>query len=204
MVRSAVISLAALIAAISAESANAEILSVTSSGPGGTTPMLSVESYFNTNDGVAYNANFSNVAPIDILFKVGPTTSPATYYFGLPAGDSISDGAASPFFGFDITLTTIVPGSAILLAGRDPAVFPDVIASDATEAKFSGPPGLQPGASTSVSVTFEVGAFGGDFQYVELALTPSVPEAPTWTMMLAGFAGLGFAGYRASLRRGLA
>jgi PEP-CTERM motif len=28
----------------------------------------------------------------------------------------------------------------------------------------------------------------------------SVPEPSTWTMMLVGFAGLGFAGYRASRR----
>jgi hypothetical protein len=28
----------------------------------------------------------------------------------------------------------------------------------------------------------------------------AVPEPPTWAMMLLGFAGLGFAGYRASRR----
>lgn len=33
---------------------------------------------------------------------------------------------------------------------------------------------------------------------VTFAGTPTVPEPSTWTMMLAGFAGLGFAGYRAS------
>ena len=29
-------------------------------------------------------------------------------------------------------------------------------------------------------------------------ITPGTPEASTWVMMLVGFAGLGFAGYRAS------
>ena len=37
------------------------------------------------------------------------------------------------------------------------------------------------------------GGFGFDF-----AVGGAVPEPSTWAMMLAGFAGLGFAGYRAS------
>jgi hypothetical protein len=49
-------------------------------------------------------------------------------------------------------------------------------------------------------VTFTV-PFSGDFEYVELELTPTVPEVPTWAMMLAGFAGLGLVGHRASARR---
>jgi hypothetical protein len=34
--------------------------------------------------------------------------------------------------------------------------------------------------------------------------TPAVPEPSTWAMMLVGFAGLGFAGYRASRKTTLA
>jgi hypothetical protein len=37
--------------------------------------------------------------------------------------------------------------------------------------------------------------------YVNLPLTSAIPETPTWAMMLAGFAGLGFAGRRASRKR---
>jgi hypothetical protein len=33
-------------------------------------------------------------------------------------------------------------------------------------------------------------------------LASTVPEPPTWAMMLLGFAGLGFAGYRASRKSG--
>ncbi len=36
------------------------------------------------------------------------------------------------------------------------------------------------------------------------ATTLPVPEAPAWTMMLVGFAGLGWAGYRFSRREGVA
>jgi hypothetical protein len=31
-------------------------------------------------------------------------------------------------------------------------------------------------------------------------IIPSIPELSTWAMMLAGFAGLGFVGYRAARR----
>jgi len=42
----------------------------------------------------------------------------------------------------------------------------------------------------------------GEFAFGNyLALSPVVPEPSTWTMMLLGFAGLGFAGYRASRKR---
>lgn len=36
------------------------------------------------------------------------------------------------------------------------------------------------------------------------AISLPVPEAPTWTMMLVGFAGLGWVGYRFSRRQGVA
>ena len=32
--------------------------------------------------------------------------------------------------------------------------------------------------------------------------SPAIPEPSTWAMMLLGFAGLGFAGYRASRKNG--
>ena len=55
-----------------------------------------------------------------------------------------------------------------------------------------------PGGENSFYEELAVGgrAFGN-----YLALSPVVPEPSTWTMMLLGFAGLGFAGYRASRKR---
>jgi PEP-CTERM motif len=35
-------------------------------------------------------------------------------------------------------------------------------------------------------------------------VTPAVPEPSTWAMMLAGFAGLGFLGYRQTVKTRLA
>ncbi len=50
-----------------------------------------------------------------------------------------------------------------------------------------------PKGQTYTSVVF--GTSPSDFEF---AITQSVPEPSTWAMMLAGFAGLGWAGYRKS------
>jgi PEP-CTERM motif len=52
--------------------------------------------------------------------------------------------------------------------------------------------------SPGISETYPLVAFGGvdgNFRFVSLT-TDGAPEPSTWAMMLAGFAGLGFAGYR--------
>jgi len=198
MVRSVFALLAAFIASAWTQGVSAEILSVASGGSGGTTPMLTLESYFTTDDGLAYTADFTAIAPIDITFRVAADAVSAIYYFGLPGGDTVTNDTGSPFLRFDVKLETILSGTAITLAGRDAALFPNVIISDPSEAEFSGPPGLAPGGMMNFGVTFTVPAFGGDYEFVELVLTPAVPEVSTWAMMLGGFAGLGFAGYRAS------
>ncbi len=52
-----------------------------------------------------------------------------------------------------------------------------------------------PDGENSFYEVFGPGSFGfGNY----LALSPVVPEPSTWAMLLLGFAGLGFAGYRAS------
>jgi len=43
-----------------------------------------------------------------------------------------------------------------------------------------------------------------DFAIGAVSLETAVPEPSTWAMMLLGFAGLGFAGYRASRRTAVA
>jgi len=56
----------------------------------------------------------------------------------------------------------------------------------------------------STGATTLVGPYGQDLNLAGLAFLPaSIPEPTTWAMMLLGFAGLGFAGYR-SARKGAA
>ena len=45
-------------------------------------------------------------------------------------------------------------------------------------------------------VTYNDASLGANFGYVDNASLTVVPEPQTWAMMLLGFAGLGFAGYR--------
>jgi hypothetical protein len=55
----------------------------------------------------------------------------------------------------------------------------------------------------SVVITTAAGESFDEFKQVQFSaasIPPSIPEASTWAMMLAGFAGLGFLGYRASRR----
>ena len=56
---------------------------------------------------------------------------------------------------------------------------------------------------TNIANLFNGGGGGGSFVWDPTAVPPQpVPEPSTWALMLLGFAGLGFAGCRASLRRG--
>lgn len=55
-----------------------------------------------------------------------------------------------------------------------------------------GPPGAVFGVAVATSAQ--------SLDYVENGVTATAPEPSTWAMMLLGFAGLGFAGYRRSQR----
>jgi hypothetical protein len=71
-----------------------------------------------------------------------------------------------------------------------------------------------PSQTTDIMGSFSIGAGPAHIDYIEANGSPSdlvvtgitfrststVPESSTWAMMLLGFAGLGFAGYRASRR----
>lgn len=65
---------------------------------------------------------------------------------------------------------------------------------------------VYPGSPAGTYVAFEDEEFGGSdynyfddtFVFTNAAINPSVPEASTWAMTLAGFAGLGLVAYRRS------
>ena len=126
MHRSKMVFLAAVFAALWTPGASAEILSVSSSGAGGTTPLLAVVSYNSPNDGVEYNADFTSAAPISINFTVSPTASPATYLFGLPGGFTVTNDSGVGFSAFDVRLSTILnlSGATLASASADPDDIP--------------------------------------------------------------------------------
>jgi hypothetical protein len=64
--------------------------------------------------------------------------------------------------------------------------------------EFLSVSGLAPASTQWVvaQVTYNDASLGTNFGYVDNASLTVVPEPQTWAMMLLGFAGLGFAGYR--------
>jgi len=62
---------------------------------------------------------------------------------------------------------------------------------------FVGWEGLDPTGLSETTYDEHSGTFSGTMAVItEGTFTPGVPEPSTWAMMLIGFAGLGFAGYR--------
>ena len=59
-------------------------------------------------------------------------------------------------------------------------------------------------AGSSASLTFSVDSIVQDMGLDAVSVSAGIPESSTWAMMLAGFAALGFLGYRASGRRAVA
>lgn len=60
----------------------------------------------------------------------------------------------------------------------------------------TGDPGLANGDSYFVNVVFTTPTSGAVTGFTAQWSTGAIPETSTWVMMLAGFAGLGFLGYR--------
>jgi hypothetical protein len=66
---------------------------------------------------------------------------------------------------------------------------------------FVGWEGLNPTGLSETTYDNHTGTFSGTM--AQIAIGTEAPEPSTWAMMLLGFAGLGFAGYRGS-RKGAA
>ena len=92
------------------------------------------------------------------------------------------------------------------LPARDPVV------KKATQVLRAACSGVRPkhddgGGSFLDSIVSEDVSLAGENMndsFVTISPESTVPEPSTWAMMLLGFAGLGFSGYRASRRTGMA
>ena len=176
-------------------------LAVIPTGAGQTVSLADFHPDQSTFASVAFSAGFGGVtqpAPLDYLAEALFTFSTTTaedlkITFGLVNADEGS-GGASLVFKYDVN------GAWTEL---------DFAALSDAEAYFSGPGGtLDLGVLTTgrqlIDFTFDLTANGDPpgfsmaFDAFATPATSPVPEPSTWAMMLAGFLGLGFAGFRSS------
>jgi len=148
--------------------------------------------YFGGNQGSAtYTFTFNT--PIDYFsFHVNALSTFDGHVETI--GNITVNAASTPTLAFTNIQFTAFDGSTITSGPQDNGEFNMVITPAAGESfntiSFFHFQSGDPNGSIVRDLSFEVasGASG-------------VPEPSTWAMMLVGFAGLGFAGYRASLKR---
>ena len=104
-------------------------------------------------------------------------------------GGNIALGQIFYHIAYGITPPSLSSALDLASGGGDPPIPSGGLVTGGSDVGSTGA-GLTDGGSTGSIVTDETGGVG-------VTLT-AIPEASTWAMMLLGFAGLGFAGYRAS------
>jgi hypothetical protein len=124
--------------------------------------------------------NFSNL--VTTSFATGAAFNPTTDAFVNHLGGVTSDDIG------DFTIV-VIPNP---VPGRPPFSFIEVDGSSFSK-----------GAQVFSAASFEMGGLGVPFSVQAPLTITSIPEPSTWAMMLIGFAGLGFVGYRAT-RKGQA
>jgi hypothetical protein len=104
----------------------------------------------------------------------------------------VSTTLCSDVGNFKVTFTATISGG---LFNGDP-VFSVFSPTNNFTGGFVGWEGLDPAGVSESTFDQHSGTFSGTMAVVAIGLPP-IPEPSTWTMMLMGFGGLGFAAYRA-------
>ncbi len=129
-----------------------------------------------TIDVYGYLGNF-------VLTTTGAATFPGFTYN--PSDSYFSNGTfyvdAQPDYQADLHLTFV--DSLLVGASNNPLV------------------GGSPGPSWECTGSYSCYVPDGTIRYIASGAASAVPEASTWAMLILGFAGLGFAGYRGSNKR---
>jgi hypothetical protein len=95
---------------------------------------------------------------------------------------------------FQVTFTATISGGTY----NGASVYAQFSPNTNYTGGFVGWEGLDPTGLSETIYDQHSGSFSGTMAIVQIDTPPPpVPEASTWAMMLLGFGGLGFAGYRA-------
>ncbi len=143
------------------------------------------------NNGPAYADGNINFLANEFLLVAGIGGQYSDLVFTVPSSGDYS--IAGSFFDLQVDIDALV---GIVTDGNV------IFNSSVTPGNPNEPFDINLELAAGNTVVFSVGP-GGGLQNTGLALniaTSSVPEPSTWAMMLLGFAGLGFAAFRASRR----
>jgi hypothetical protein len=179
---------------------------------GVTTTTDAADLHWSLNGGNAYTGAVSGTWPVGVWVSntntsqwITPSTNAAQSY------DMSSNGFYTYSLSFDILntqnpLTAVFTGqfavddrvTAITLNGI--TLFSGSEGSDSAWTDFSASSGFITGANTLTFTVENIGLSGGNPTGLDVDFLTSnvsaVPEPATWLMMILGFAGVGFLGYR--------
>jgi hypothetical protein len=142
--------------------------------------------YFAPNHSTFYifNGNTSNSPFLNVDSWTQNVSKGSTYTFSYLTVDNYSNNAV-----LQLQVNGVLVGNAVDLGNNYGTAYRDVVGPWQLNTWSFKATGSLVGAAVSL-VDTNIAAGGNDFSVT------SVPEVSTWAMMLAGFAGLGFVGYR--------
>ena len=171
--------------------------------------------YQGLNNGVTTTVNLSDFAlgQTDIVWgllpgfanypSVGPPGSLTSYDYDDTYGGTthivsnslciVNSGLCAFVGNFKVTFTATISGGTF---DGDP-VFSVFSPTSNITGGFVGWEGLNPDGLSETTFDQHSGVLSGTMAVIQIGTPPTVPEPSTWTMMLIGFGGLGFAAYRA-------
>ena len=121
-----------------------------------------------------------------------------TFNFATPARNFTPATATAHIFQYTPAVNPAKDFVALVFAGTDESFVELIFQTNLSS--FSGSSFYLDGVHVTDGVTISVLSVEPPFTFISPfssgAATPAVPEPSTWALMLAGFAGLGFLGYR--------
>ncbi|HEX9168770.1 MAG TPA: PEPxxWA-CTERM sorting domain-containing protein [Roseiarcus sp.] len=159
-------------------------------------------------DIVTFGADYTADAPIYITLTLGAGDSD-TQLLLANGTNLLTDNSGVTFSNFYINILGYPPGTTLnggCTAGNAFGLL--TFNANSTGAVFAGLPGLPGGPglpnffSTQLSIGISLASPAERTETIVLFLSPTpVPEPSTWAMMLLGFTGLGYAGFRSNRAR---